>query len=120
MFQFTLVVPVGRPVLCPACLEVLSDANLVFMANVAFCPDCVRPFADRSAHDCVHVLAHLLHRRHVTTYRRLSFFTPSNRPVRPLQLLPETDRDRFYIRSDVPFQEPLIVDGNPIAGGSPV
>lgn len=110
---------VNRP-LCPTCLEDLDSGNFVFWQNWAFCPLCLLPNMDGPRIDGLRVLTDLLDPRHTARYRRLNFFTPQNRPHHPVQLLPAQDRDRLFLRSDIPLTDGLVVDDNPVPGGSPV
>lgn len=117
MFECSLKFVLIRRPLCPCCLEELNDALFVFSDNLAFCPLCTLAHMDGARNECMRVFFELLDSRHTASFRRLWFFTPSDRPHRPVQLLPATDLDRRFIRSDVPLETAPVVDDNPVAGG---
>lgn len=120
-----------NPPLCPCCLEELTNDNLMFDHNTAFCPLCVLPRMDRPRFDCLCLLRDAVAQDHRATYRGLHFFTPSRHPKQPLQLvrtnspddwLLDPDSDLCGLATDLVggFAPRQTVDDNPVAGGSPV
>lgn len=130
MTQCSLSWTTKNPTLCPMCLEVITNDNIVFVEAVAFCPLCALPDSDCERDRCLRVFFQALASDHWATFRRLHFFTPSRRPRKPLQLVRRNDADDWLLDPDTDYAYPdlwaacaepePVEDNNPVGGGSPV
>lgn len=117
--------------LCPTCLEVLTNENVMFCEDTAFCPLCVLPVMQRPRDDCLRILGEAIAPQHWACFRGLYFFAPSRRPKLPVQLVRTGGPDDWLLDPDAdlsPRVEAMIhgrnaptpVDDNPVPGGSPI
>ena len=130
MLRCTLTWTLRNRPLCPACLEVLSDAAFIFRDNVAFCPLCAQPSWDRIRADCLRVLSDCIGPDHVANFRGLEFFTPCRVPRVPVQLVRADGPDAWLLEPGVDAGPPprktsfspivRVMDDNPPGGGSPI
>ncbi len=130
MLPFVLTWTPINPVLCPGCLKVLANDDIIFRDNLAFCPLCALPRSDLVRDTCLRVFNSALAPDQWASYRGLSFFTPSRRPGVPLHLVRRGSPDDWLLDPDTDYDCPdlwtgspdpdSVIDDNPAAGGSPI
>jgi len=118
MVRFLLDWSTLRPVLCPTCLEVLTDENIVFCHNLAYCPLCSLPRRRRDRVVCLRIFRSALASGHWASFRRLRFFAPERTPRKPLHLVGSTTDDSWLLIKGVDVIPPVI-DDNPDFPGPP-
>ncbi len=119
MTPFILNWETDAPTLCPTCLEPLCNANVMFCANLAFCPLCAAPAWSGVRTTCLLIFDSYLATEHWACYRGLRFFTPQKRPKSPLQFVGPGSPDAWLL-ADPQLFDPSPIDDNPVCGGSPI
>ena len=119
MLNFDLYWTTRYDVLCPCCLEELTNDSIVFCDNLAYCPLCALPRFDHHRAVCLRIFRTALASSHWASFRRLWFFTPRCTPRNPLYMVGSSSEDSWLLIPVSAVVAPAI-DDNPLCGGSPV